>query len=83
MSPGQVAEMYGVDAKTASRWGTSGRLDCVRLADGAGHRRFFRAEVEALLAGAAPEEARAAAGRTRADLGLPPRDDDSSREASR
>lgn len=48
LAPGEVAAMFGVDAKTVSRWERTGRLTCVRTLGG--HRRFPRAQVEELLA---------------------------------
>jgi excisionase family DNA binding protein len=43
LSAAQVAEIYGVDSKTVSRWADEGRLGCIRTPGG--HRRFFEAEI--------------------------------------
>ena len=53
LSPGEVARMFGVDPKTVVRWAQIGKLRSTRTLGitGAGHRRFYRAEVEALIAG--------------------------------
>lgn len=47
LTPGFVAELMSVDAKTVSRWAAAGRLTAVRTAGG--HRRFLESEVRALL----------------------------------
>ncbi|MFJ3977805.1 helix-turn-helix domain-containing protein [Streptomyces sp. NPDC090021] len=47
LSPGQVAELFGVDSKTVSRWARQGLISCVRTVGG--HRRFFPAELRAHL----------------------------------
>ena len=53
LSPGEVARMFGVDPKTVVRWAQIGKLRSTRTLGitGAGHRRFYRAEVEALMNG--------------------------------
>ncbi len=56
LTPGEVAELFRVDRKTASRWAASGRLASIRTPGG--HRRFFEADIRALLA----EESAAAGG---------------------
>jgi excisionase family DNA binding protein len=43
LSAAQVGEIYGVDAKTVSRWADEGRLGCIRTPGG--HRRFFESEI--------------------------------------
>lgn len=48
LAPGEVAALFGVDAKTVSRWAKTGRLTCIRTLGG--HRRFSRSEVDRLLA---------------------------------
>lgn len=48
MTPNQVAEAFGVNAKTITRWAQTGRLHCVRTLGG--HRRFDREQIETLLA---------------------------------
>lgn len=54
--PAQVAAMFRVDRKTVLRWSAAGRLLSVRTPGN--HRRYFEAEVDALLRGVPPEEAR-------------------------
>lgn len=49
MTPAEVANLFRVDPKTVNRWAVAGRLASVRTLGG--HRRYFRAEVEALLRG--------------------------------
>lgn len=51
LTPGQVAELFGVDPKTVTRWATAGKLSALRTLGG--HRRYRRSEVERVL-----EEAR-------------------------
>jgi len=48
LTPGEVARIYRVDPKTVNRWAASGRLTYVRTLGG--HRRYYAAEVQALLA---------------------------------
>ncbi len=43
----EVARMFGVSPKTVSRWAHAGRLPAVRTPGG--HRRYRRADVEALV----------------------------------
>lgn len=47
LKPAEVALAFRVDPKTVVRWANAGRLPSVRTPGG--HRRFFRADVEALL----------------------------------
>lgn len=47
MTPGEVAELFRVDPKTVTRWAKSGRLASIRTLGG--HRRYRRAEIDALL----------------------------------
>jgi len=60
LTPGEVAALFRVDAKTVSRWAAAGRIGSVRTPGG--HRRFREAEVRRLLAelasapGSPPEE---------------------------
>lgn len=49
LTPQEVATMFRVDAKTVTRWAVAGRLTSIRTLGG--HRRFYEAEVRALLAG--------------------------------
>lgn len=48
MTPGEVAQLLRVSPKTVSRWASTGRLRSVRTPGG--HRRFYTADVRALLA---------------------------------
>lgn len=48
LTPAEVAELFKVDPKTVTRWAKSGKLTTATRTLG-GHRRFHRAEVEALL----------------------------------
>jgi hypothetical protein len=59
LTTGEVAAMFRVDAKSVSRWGTSGWLLSLRTLGDRGDRRYFAAEVDALLAGKPKELARA------------------------
>jgi len=52
LTPGEVAEMFGVNSKTVTRWADSGRLGFIRTRGG--HRRFRRSEITALLAVSSP-----------------------------
>ncbi|WP_029288347.1 BldC family transcriptional regulator [Cellulomonas sp. HZM] len=46
LTPAQVADLFGVDPKTVTRWARAGRLSTIRTLGG--HRRYHLAEVEAL-----------------------------------
>lgn len=50
LTPGEVAELFGVDPKTVSRWADAGKLRAQRTLGG--HRRYRAEEVERLLASA-------------------------------
>lgn len=50
MLPSEVAALFRVDPKTVTRWAKAGKLACVRTLGG--HRRYWRAEVDALVADA-------------------------------
>ncbi len=54
LSPGQVADTFGVHIRTLARWEDNGRLHPVRTVGG--HRRYRRSEVEALRASLEPTE---------------------------
>ena len=56
MTPAQVAALWKVNVRTVSRWAGAGILLDTRTPGG--HRRFFPAEVMALLRGEDPEVAR-------------------------
>lgn len=43
MTPSQVAEAFGVDPKTVSRWAKRGAIKAVRTPGG--HRRFRRSDI--------------------------------------
>lgn len=49
LTPSEVADRFGVDPKTVSRWAKSGKLHTVRTLGG--HRRYDSAQVDALLSG--------------------------------
>jgi excisionase family DNA binding protein len=49
LTPGEVAQVFRVDAKTVTRWAKAGRISSVRTPGG--HRRFRESEVRALLDG--------------------------------
>lgn len=41
--PGEVAELFHVNAKTVTRWAKAGRIGCIKTLGG--HRRFRESEV--------------------------------------
>lgn len=45
---GDVAQLFGVDSDTVARWANAGRLPHFRTPSG--HRRFHRADIDALVA---------------------------------
>lgn len=47
MTPREVAERFGVEVKTITRWAQAGKLTCFRTLGG--HRRYNRAEVEKII----------------------------------
>lgn len=47
MTPGEVASLFRVDPKNVVLWANQGKLSSIRTIGG--HRRYFRAEVLALL----------------------------------
>ena len=47
LTPRQVAAMFAVNAKTVSQWARAGKLSARKTLGG--HRRYFEAEVRALL----------------------------------
>lgn len=49
LTPGEVAEIFGVETRTIARWELDGRLTAYRTLGG--HRRFKASEVEALKEG--------------------------------
>lgn len=44
LTPGEVAQIFGVDPKTVTRWAASGRLRSIRTPGG--HRRFYAEDIE-------------------------------------
>ena len=59
MTPAEVGAALRVDAASVKRWAKAGRLRSFPTPGitGHGHRRFYRAEVEALIAGEPMTEA--------------------------
>lgn len=49
MTPAEVAALLRVDPKTVTRWAVAGKLRSIRTMGG--HRRYYRADIEAHLAG--------------------------------
>jgi excisionase family DNA binding protein len=49
LTPGEVAALFRVDPRTATRWGREERIESVRTPGG--HRRFRESAVRAFLAG--------------------------------
>lgn len=47
MTPGEVADMFGVDPRTVTRWANAGKLHPLRTPGG--HRRYRAAEVYDLI----------------------------------
>lgn len=54
LTPGEVAKLFRVDARTVTRWAAAGRLDTIRTPGG--HRRFRAGQVYALLVAEADDE---------------------------
>ncbi|HUR52319.1 MAG TPA: BldC family transcriptional regulator [Mycobacteriales bacterium] len=55
LTPGEVAALFRVDAKTVTRWAASGRIASIRTPGG--HRRFRESAVRALLRGESSSQA--------------------------
>lgn len=53
MTPEEVSGLFRIDPATLARWARNGDIPSVKLPGG--HRRYRRADVEAILAGVAPE----------------------------
>lgn len=51
LTPGEVAALFRVDAKTVTRWAKTGRIGSIKTPGG--HHRFRESEVRALLEGGA------------------------------
>ena len=49
LTPAEVATALRVDPKTVTRWAKAGKVTCIFTVGH--HRRYFRAEIEALLRG--------------------------------
>ena len=49
LTPREVADLFGVDPKTVTRWAKAGKLTSIRTLGG--HRRYRKSEVEELRAG--------------------------------
>jgi excisionase family DNA binding protein len=47
LTSGQVAKLFYVDPKTVAAWARRGKLRCIKTPGG--HRRFYEADVLALL----------------------------------
>jgi excisionase family DNA binding protein len=47
LRPGEVAAMFGVNAKTVARWAKEGRIRCIRTPGG--HMRIYAEDVHALV----------------------------------
>jgi excisionase family DNA binding protein len=47
LTPGEVAAMFRVNAKTVTRWARAGKISAVRTLGG--HRRFRTSEIRRLL----------------------------------
>jgi excisionase family DNA binding protein len=47
LRPGEVAAMFGVNAKTVARWAKEGRIRCIRTPGG--HMRIYAEDVRALI----------------------------------
>jgi excisionase family DNA binding protein len=48
LTPGEVATMFRVNAKTVTRWARAGKISAVRTLGG--HRRFQATEIRGFLA---------------------------------
>ena len=46
LTPREVADLFGVDPKTVTRWAKAGKLTSIRTRGG--HRRFRKSEVDDL-----------------------------------
>jgi excisionase family DNA binding protein len=57
LRPGEVAAIFGVNAKTVARWAKEGRLRSLRTPGG--HMRLYADDVRALMADQQTEPTRA------------------------
>ena len=53
LTPREVAELFGVDPKTVTRWAKAGKLNSIRTLGG--HRRYKESEVKSLLKSISPD----------------------------
>jgi len=53
LTPGEVGRLFRVDPKTVTRWAKNGKLSSIRTLGG--HRRYDKAEIDALLAASGGE----------------------------
>lgn len=55
LTPREVADLFGVDPKTVTRWAQAGKLTPIRTLGG--HRRFRASEIQSMLTpgGSAPD----------------------------
>ena len=53
LTPSEVADLFRVDPKTVTRWARMGKLSSIRTLGG--HRRYWEAEVRALLQASSSE----------------------------
>jgi excisionase family DNA binding protein len=54
LSPAEVAQVFRVDPKTVTRWAKAGKLTWTKTLGG--QRRYYKAEVDALLNGHATDD---------------------------
>ncbi|MEU1879609.1 BldC family transcriptional regulator [Streptosporangium sp. NPDC020072] len=47
LTPGEVAQIFGVDPKTVNRWALTGRIPSVRTPSG--HRRYRETDIRTIL----------------------------------
>ena len=47
LRPGEVAAMFGVNAKTVARWAKEGRVRCIRTPGG--HMRVYAEDIRVLM----------------------------------
>ena len=47
LTPREVADLFGVDPKTVTRWAKAGKITAIRTLGG--HRRYRQSEIQVLL----------------------------------
>lgn len=47
LTPGEVAELFGVHPRTLVRWATANKVACIRTLGG--HRRYLKKDIDRLL----------------------------------